>query len=490
MKNRAEVLRDRINTAENELECLKQELFDLDSKPDPTVADGFPIDDRSMADAYHDRPLLLEEYARYGRQMIVSNVGLEGQLKLKKASILIVGLGGLGCPAAAYLAAAGVGTIGLIDDDKVELSNLHRQILHNANTVGMSKVDSALLYLRQLNSMVNYVSYRQRLSPPAAREIFSRYDIILDCTDNPSSRYLISDAAVLLGKRLVSASALGSEGQLMVLNDPPLPAGDVHGGPCYRCIFPKPPAAASVTTCDEGGILGPVVGLMGVHQALEALKLAFAGINVSGTGSDVQAATIQSAPKPARLMIFSAFNDQPFRSVRLRPRRPRCAVCSATASITLDTLYSGSTDYQELCGVGSPVAVLDDEERVSVHEYDALRKAGVQHVLYDVREKAPFSICHLEGSINVPFSSPQLRPDDPNGLSIPGGSENEIGLPGSEPSSTVPIYVICRLGNDSQHVVRRLKLSGWDLDGKRLIMDVRGGLRAWKEGVDHEWPYL
>ncbi len=288
----------------------------------------------------------------------------------------------------------------------------------------------------------------------------------------------------------MSASALGLEGQLMVLNDPPLPPGDSHGGPCYRCIFPKPPAAASVTTCDEGGILGPVVGLMGVYQALEAMKLILAGINTFETGSDAQAASKQTVPKPARLMIFSAFSDQPFRSVRLRPRRPRCAVCSSAASITLDTMKSGSTDYQELCGVSAPVAILDDEERVSVQEYNALRSAGVKHILYDVREKAPFSICYLDRSINLPFSKQQSRLDYPNGASNAASAKDEGEISGTEAFSTVPIYVICRLGNDSQHVVRRMKESGWDLDGKRSIKDIRGGLRAWKEEVEQDWPYL
>jgi adenylyltransferase/sulfurtransferase len=208
--------------------------------------------------------------------------------------VLIVGAGGLGCPAAAYIAGAGVGTIGIVDGDVVETSNLHRQILHSTAKVGMKKVDSAISFLTsyclpslfyfyntyrlcRLNPNLRYIAHGEHLTPQNAREIVEKYDLVLDCTDHPTSRYLISDICVLLHKPLISASALRTDGQLIVLNSPPLPAGDASGGPCYRCVFPKPPPAESVVSCGDGGILGPVVGTMGVLQALEAVKLITAG---------------------------------------------------------------------------------------------------------------------------------------------------------------------------------------------------------------------
>jgi adenylyltransferase/sulfurtransferase len=271
-------------------------------------------------------------------------------------------MGGLGCPAAAYLVGAGVGIIGLMDGDVVEESNLHRQILHSTARVGMSKVESAMVALNsyvylllstrsaqltgtRLNPNVTLVPHIGRLSPETAISTFKDYDVVLDCTDTPASRYLISDTCVLLGKTLVSASALRIDGQLMVLNNPPLPPGDTSGGPCYRCVFPKPPPPESVVSCGDGGILGPVVGVMGVLQALEAIKVL----------------TLRSAAAPAdppSLLLFSAYSNPMFRSIRLRTRKAKCAACSAHATVTPEALQSGSLDYVQFCGSapdGSPV---------------------------------------------------------------------------------------------------------------------------------------
>ncbi|KAI4242812.1 MAG: hypothetical protein L6R42_010910 [Xanthoria sp. 1 TBL-2021] len=226
----------------------------------------------SETNAVHRWPLEAEEYKRYGRHLILDRVGLQGQQNLKKASALIVGVGGLGSPAAAYLAGAGVGTIGLMDGDVVEISNLHRQIIHSTSTIGDYKVDSAARYLQQLNPLPKYKTYPDFINSKNALRLFEQYDLILDCTDHPATRYLISDAAVLTGKPLISASALGMEGQLLVLNDTWQVKDRQPGRYCYRCVFPKPPPAETVLTCGEGGIFGPVVGVMGVLMATTALR--------------------------------------------------------------------------------------------------------------------------------------------------------------------------------------------------------------------------
>ncbi|KAF7713098.1 Uncharacterized protein PECH_001870 [Penicillium ucsense] len=478
LNDKCAALQARIAATEAQLAELKQEL----ARAQDVVADARNQNSTVLNESHgsQDRskwPLSREEYKRYGRQMIVSQVGLSGQLNLKAARVLLVGAGGLGCPAAQYLAGAGVGTLGLIDGDTVEVSNLHRQVLHRTRNVGMYKVDSAIESLKELNPHPNYVAHRTHLTPSEAPKIFAQYDLILDCTDNPATRYLISDTAVLLGKPLVSASALRTEGQLMVLNNPPRPPGDKSGGPCYRCVFPKPPPADSVVSCADGGILGPVVGTMGVLQALEAIK--------------VITAIESSAPESPLLHMFSAYSNPLCRTIRIRSRRTNCAVCSAEATVSLDTITSGSMDYVFFCGSANPPSLLRKDERVSARQYrelssqsdDNLDKSTLprRHTIIDVRDKTQFGICHLENSINIPISdilasaSTEATP-----LWVP----TELVATNSEE----PVYVVCRLGNDSQLAVQRMKELGLDRGGQRFIGDIQGGLRAWREQVDPEWP--
>ncbi|KAI9876376.1 MAG: Urmylation protein [Pleopsidium flavum] len=424
-------------------------------------------------------PLLQDEYKRYGRQMITPEVGLQGQLRLKGSSVLIVGIGGLGCPAAAYLAGAGVGTLGLVDGDTVETSNLHRQVLHNTRRVGMSKVDSATEFLQDLNPNIKYNLHHEHLTAYTAPAILAQYDLILDCTDHPKSRYLISDAAVLLGKPLVSASALRTEGQLMTLNNPPNPPGDLSGGPCYRCIFPKPPPAESVVSCGDGGILGPVVGVMGVLQALEGMRLITAGLHSTVETNGFKNEPQEQLQVPA-LLLFSAYGSPQFRSVRLRSRRPHCIACSKSATVTLKSLLSGSLDYAQFCGALQPQNLLRRNERISAEDFQALRrKPGSQYTLVDVREKVQFDICHLDGSVNVPFSDLMAGKALPRPTTAETKSVEPAWLHQSNDLNT-PIYFVCRLGNDSQMAVRKLKEAGLDNGGNRYIGDVKGGFKAWK----------
>lgn len=321
----------------------------------------------------------------------------------------------------------------------------------------------------RLNPHPEYVAHKERLSPQNAPAIFEHYDVILDCTDNPATRYLISDTAVLLNKPLVSASALRTEGQLAVLNYPAKPPGDATGSPCYRCVFPIPPPPDSVVSCADGGILGPVVGIMGVLQALETIKV------ITG-----------SAPNPDRpsLHIFSAYSPTPWRTIRLRSRRANCAVCSCNATITLDTLRSGSTDYVQFCGTANASQVLSPIERISADEYQSRCESAESPILIDVRDETQFNICSLDNSINVPITRI---------LNETWTNSDRNTWPSWVPPTVLsrpndPIYVVCRQGNDSQLAVRRLKELGLDRNGERFIGDIRGGLKAWKTEVDPDWP--
>ena len=364
-----------------------------------------------------------------------------------------------------------------------------------------------------------------------------QYDVVLDCTDHPTSRYLISDTCVLLGKPLVSASALRIDGQLLVLNNPPLKPGDSRGGPCYRCVFPKPPPPESLLSCGDGGILGPVVGVMGVLQALEAIKIIiFEEVVAPGCNGGLTAKCQEETDRiklestefkqgnDHRLLIFSAFPDITFRSVRIRARRLDCAACSSKGTITFEGLKDGSLDYTRFCGVPEQLQGIAPTERISVQQLAAIRIGGGNkhepyhranvgevdmeseaaaneksrlkespttlkdqlkqpYALVDVRNSAQFEIAHLPESINIPFpaiestdySTTQIAlPDGSSFASLPAWATSLINLP-----EKLPIHVVCRRGNDSQIVVRRLKQLGLHKNGERYIGDIVGGIEEW-----------
>ena len=421
--------------------------------------------------------------SRYNRQVLVPAIGISGQQKICDAKVLIIGLGGLGSAASLYLAGAGVHVLGLGDDDAVETSNLQRQVVHREATVGMSKVDSAAETLMTLNSAARYDRYPTALTPENALEIVEQYDIVLDCTDNPATRYLISDTCVLLGKPLVSAAAQRTEGQLMVLNHPP---GGVDGpiataGPCYRCVFPTPPPPETVQTCSEIGILGPVVGTVGVLMATETIKLIVA--------SEEEKRTF----KPS-LLLYNAFNKDPrsvFRSVGLRRPRKDCLACGdeeelrekGLERISKESLRDGKVDYVAFCGAAEDVKVLTDEERVEACDFievmGKLEQEGntdtvrVKPVVIDVREVVEYDMGpKLPGSFNVPISEILRRRDRAMGLDavLETGSSQ-----GTRPS---PVYFVCQRGNDSQIAARKVIEAGIGRDEGRWIGDIKGGFHA------------
>ena len=272
----------------------------------------------------------------------------------------------------------------------------------------------------------------------------------------------------------------------MVLNNPPSTQDGLEGGPCYRCVFPNPPPAETITTCGEGGILGPVVGVMGVLMALEAIKIMTSKSRISNTSR--KDAKNEPSTETASMLLFSAYSSPSFRTVRLRGKRKRCAACSSQPTISKDSLTSGSLDYATFCGVNPPVRVLRPDERVDAKSFSIAQKQDKNdRLVIDVREKTQYDICHLDGSINIPFSEiesslPSLAPA-PDSL-----RSNTLSSLVYDPSKGDPIYVLCRFGNDSQLAVRKLKEAGFDNNGKRWIGDVQGGLRAWKQDVDPTWP--
>ncbi|KAJ7105747.1 hypothetical protein C8R43DRAFT_1140723 [Mycena crocata] len=408
--------------------------------------------------------LALEDYSRYGRQMILDGFGLPGQLKLQSSSVVVVGAGGLGCPALQYLAAAGIGRIGIIDHDVVEVSNLQRQILHDESKVGMPKAESAARALKQMNSRLTVDAVSHALTPDNAIELLSPYDIILDCTDNAPTRYLLSDTAVALHKPLVSGAAQKFEGQLCIYNLGP-------EGPCYRCLFPTPPARELVGTCEETGILGAVTGVIGNMQALEAIKII--------TGLHDQ--------KPS-LLLFSALGSPPFRSIKLRLRKPGCPACGTSEQKVSEIK---EIDYVQFCGGATPdwesrgLVAGNPNDRITVKDFEAaLRMNPDQISILDVRPPTEFGICSLPGSTSVslfllrPISVITISPDVPL---------NELTAnPAAYTSLKQEIYVVCRLGNDSQIAASSLRNAG--KGEEPVVKDVIGGLKAWTRHVDPNFP--
>lgn len=415
------------------------------------------------------------------------------QLRLINGRILIIGAGGLGCPAAQYIAGAGVGTIGIIDDDVVELSNLHRQVGHATSRLGLKKVDSLITHLRDLNPLPTYVPHPFPLTPQNAASVLSPYDVILDCTDNPATRYLISDVCVLLGKPLVSAASVRTSGQLIVLNCPPAPQGIFPASPCYRCCFKNPPPPAAAPSCGEAGILGPVVGLMGVAQAGEAIKILASALHLPAAHTGERETNLRQPT----LLIYSydlagAVGPYTFRALRMAGRKKTCFACGegSEGRLTLEGVEAGTPDYEVFCGLGAAPkgGGLPPQERITAGAYQAARERGELegHLLVDTREKEHFSLGRIEGAVNVPFGGLLMKAA---AIKRGGGRGAEI-LPGEGAGEEGDIFVVCRRGLDSQEAVEKLKELGLDNGGRRRIMDIVGGMRAWKDEVDPTFPFV
>jgi adenylyltransferase/sulfurtransferase len=364
------------------------------------------------------------ERKRYARHLSLPEIGEEGQEKIKRASALIVGVGGLGSPAAMYLAAAGIGRLGLVDFDTVDETNLQRQILYGESVVGERKLDAAWKRLRDLNRNLRIETFNDRLSSRNAMPLMEPYDIILDGTDNFAARYLVNDACVMLRKPNVYASIYRFEGQVSVF--------DATRGPCYRCLYPDPPPPNLVPSCAEGGVLGVLPGIVGSIQATEAIKL------ITGAGELLI----------GRMLLFDALT-MTFRSLRV-PKNANCKVCSADPEIRQ------LIDYEEYCG---PVNNLE----MTARELADRLERGEKFLLLDVREPNEWNLGHLENAQHIPMRQIPAQID-----SLPRDSE---------------IVVYCRSGGRSANVQRYLLDHGF-----KKVKNLAGGLMAWAREVDPSMP--
>lgn len=374
-----------------------------------------------------------QEYQRYSRHLIMPEVGMEGQKRLKAASVLLIGAGGLGSPLALYLAAAGVGRIGIVDFDVVDFSNLQRQVLHGTPDVGRSKLQSARDRLQAINPDVRLDLYETRLSAANALSIFQPYDIVIDGTDNFPTRYLVNDACVLLGKPNVYGSIFRFDGQASVFYP--------GKGPCYRCLYPEPPPPGEVPSCAEGGVLGILPGLVGCIQATEAVKL------ILGQGE----------PLVGRLLLYDAM-AMGFREFRVR-RNPKCPICGDQPTI------KQLIDYEEFCGVrgepAQPQAAASGE--ITAEELKARLDRGDNVFILDVRNPEEYQICRLAGSTLIPLGTLPQR----------------FG----ELDRSREIVVHCKSGMRSQRAIGFLKQQGFT-----KLQNLTGGILAWAERIDPSLP--
>ncbi|KAI2654731.1 Adenylyltransferase and sulfurtransferase MOCS3 [Labeo rohita] len=413
-------LKTQLLEKEKEIAALKKKLLKKQLEEGNSILTG-ELQEKvtNLSPLKSNTTLNNEDIMRYSRQLLLPELGVKGQVALSNISVLVVGCGGLGCPLAQYLAAAGIGRLGLLDYDVVELSNLHRQVLHTELTQGQPKALSAA----------------QAISSSPERMPYNSFN---NCSDNVPTRYLVNDACVLTGKPLVSASALRMEGQLTVYN--------YRGGPCYRCLYPKPPPPETVTNCSDGGVLG-----------------------------------VASFEK--QLLMFDGQEGR-FRSIRLRPKQAECAVCGETPTVT------ELQDYEQFCGSAATdkcrrLNLLTKEQRVSVQEYKAIIDSSSPHLLLDVRPKVEVDICHLPTSIHIPLSSLENKKAEDITLLKDTISDLKQQM---NIKSQVPVFVVCKLGNDSQKAVQLLeKMSGQEIE-QITVKDVTGGLMAWAKKIDPSFP--
>ena len=377
------------------------------------------------------------DFKRYSRHLIMPEVGVEGQKRLKAARVLCVGTGGLGSPLAFYLAAAGIGTLGLVDFDTVDESNLQRQILHSTNDIGRPKVVSATEKLKALNPDLNVVQITDRITSDNALQLFAEYDVIVDGTDNFATRYLVNDACVLLGKPNVYGSIFRFDGQATVFFPPE--------GPCYRCLYPEPPPAELVPNCAEGGVLGILPGTIGVIQATETVKI------ILGRGRTLQ----------GRLMLYDAL-DMTFREMKVR-KNPKCPICGPNKTIT------ALIDYEAFCSGGNLADhAKPAEEAAPVREMEsktlhARVSGGENLVILDVRNPEEIEICRIAGSVVIPLP--------------------ELARRLAELNAADEIVVHCKSGRRSLKAIEILQEAGF-----RNLHNLTGGILAWITDVDPSQP--
>ncbi|MDV3244346.1 MAG: molybdopterin-synthase adenylyltransferase MoeB [Nitrososphaerales archaeon] len=369
------------------------------------------------------------EKVRYSRHLVMPEVGAEGQRRFKGSSVVVVGAGGLGIPAAVYLAAAGVGRIGVVDGDVVELSNLHRQFLFSEADMGRPKAELVRSRLLAINPNIRVDARRSKLDSSNALEILGGYDIVVDATDNFPSRYLVNDACVLLGKPDVYASVFRFDGQASVFA--------TKDGPCYRCLYPEPPPSEAVQSCAEAGVLGVVTGIIGAVQANQAIAI------ILGKGPSLA----------GRLLLFNGL-DTSFNELRIK-KSPGCPACGPNPSITK------LIDYEVFCGTKMGAEAVEGE--IDPAGLKALIDTGPKPFLLDVREPLEYQVCRLEGAKLLPLDQLRKR-------------VNELDKAGD-------IVVYCKTGDRSVKAVRLLRDAGFS-----KVRNLKGGIKAWADQVDPSMP--
>lgn len=377
------------------------------------------------------------ELARYSRHLLLEEIGLEGQRRIGAARVLVIGAGGLGSPAALYLAAAGVGTLGIADFDRVEPHNLHRQLLHADADVGRPKVESAAARLRSTNPFINVVPHPEGVTRDNAIALFASYDVVLDGTDNFSARYLNNDAAFFARRPLVYGSVFKFDGQVAVF-DP------ARGGPCYRCLFPEPPTPGSVPGCGEAGVLGALCGVIGSLQALEALKL------ITGTG----------APLRGRLLTCQALGPR-FQTLTL-PKDPNCPLCGTAPRIR--DLAPDPSEPAACAPAAPPASKAKYPLEITVHEAESLQRSAPERTLIiDVREPHELAICRLPQAEHIPMRQIPAR---------------LAQLPRDK-----HLLILCHAGGRSRRVTEFLRAQGLN-----AVSNISGGIDAWASEIDPALP--
>jgi len=392
------------------------------------------VDQGGVATAAPEVTLSNDEILRYSRHLIMPEVGMAGQLKLKAGKVLMIGTGGLGAPLGLYLAAAGVGKIGIVDFDTVDVTNLQRQVIHGTKDIGRPKLDSAAERMADINPHIEIRKYETRLSSENALELFKDYDVVVDGTDNFPTRYLVNDACVLLDKPNVYGSIFRFEGQATVFHH--------NGGPCYRCLYPEPPPPGLVPSCAEGGVLGILPALIGSIQATETVKL------LIGKGETLS----------GRLVLYDALNMR-FRELKLR-RNPECPVCGDHPTVR------ELIDYEQFCGIPQQQEITMAESgvpEITVSELKAKLDAGDNLFVLDVREPHEYDIARLEGTTLIPLGQLPSRVNELN--------------------TADDIVVHCRSGMRSAKAVGFLQKAGF-----QKVKNLKGGILAWSDQIDPSVP--
>lgn len=459
-RNRIRELEARVATLEKENRRLQRQPNT--NEPSEEGAAAAAAESSNEPPTHHpisqQAVLTRDQIERYSRQLLLNEgFGVEGQLKLLSSSVLVVGAGGIGSTVLLYLAASGIGKISIVDFDAVEMSNLHRQVIHKNRDTGLNKAASARRAVLDLNPTIQCEALPVALTHENALEIIQNYDCIVDASDNPRTRYLINDACVLSGKPLVSGSAVGVEAQLTVYN-----LNNI--GSCYRCLYPKAQASAGCQACSDAGVLGPVPGLIGILQSMETLKV------LTGVGTTMH----------NRLLMYDALECSFFTVKKPTAKSPNCPICGPAATIrSMRDSHANLMDARGPTGVivGNKMALpeptyLPEGVEITCQDYSRIQKEGQPHVLLDVRVTKQYEMCALDGAVNVPLGT------------IPDHLDRIEELSGG----TKPIYCVCRRGVASREAAKILLEAQTARSGIHSVHHIEGGLTSWHQNVDSSFP--